>query len=87
MPAKVHTLSSHDRKRFESSGYALPKQRKPTVEELRPAQNAIARFDQARGITDEDRDNTFRRVKAAAKRLGFDIPDTHWQQLGHQAHY
>jgi hypothetical protein len=70
MPAKSHTLSSKFEARKESAR----------------ARSEFVPFDQVNALSDEDRDHAFRRIKAAAKRLGFDIPDTHWQQLGHPAH-
>ena len=44
--------------------------------------NAIARFDQVRDVTDQERDEAFRRIKRAAAKFGVDMTETRWQQLG-----
>jgi len=44
--------------------------------------NAIARFDQVRDVTDQERDEAFRRIKRAAAKFGVEMTETRWQQLG-----
>ncbi|MGA8938468.1 MAG: DUF6582 domain-containing protein [Acidobacteriaceae bacterium] len=82
MPTKSHTLSSSDRKHLNSSDYAFPNQRKEPIENASHVRNAVARFDQVKGVSDDDRKKAFRRIKAAARKMGIHIPETHWQQLG-----
>jgi hypothetical protein len=48
--------------------------------------NAIARFDQVKDVSDEDREKAFHRIKAAAKKFGVEMKETHWHQLGSHAH-
>ena len=51
------------------SVYAFPKQRKEPLTDARHVRNAIARFDQVTGVTDEDRDLAFANIKKAAGTL------------------
>ena len=46
--------------------------------------NAIARFDQVRGVSDEDRDLAFANIKKAAKHYGVELSERNWTELGRQ---
>jgi hypothetical protein len=86
MPTKSHTLSADDRKHIDSSNFAFPDQRKEPLENASHVRNAIARFDQVKDVSDEDREKAFHRIKAAAKKFGVEMKETHWHQLGSHAH-
>jgi hypothetical protein len=43
--------------------------------------NAVARFDQVEGVTDEERDAAWRRIRAAARKFGVHIEAKGWRQL------
>jgi hypothetical protein len=86
MPTKSHALSADDRKHINASNYAFPDQRKEPLENASHVRNAIARFDQVKDVSDDDRDKAFHRIKAAAKKFGVDMHETHWQQLGKHPH-
>ena len=55
MPAKSHDLSAEDRKKLDDSNYAFPDERKEPLEDASHVRNAIARFDQVKGVSDEER--------------------------------
>ena len=86
MPTKSHTLSAEDRKHIDSSNYAFPDQRKEPLENASHVRNAIARFDQVKDVSDDDREKAFHRIKAAAKKFGVAMPETDWHQLGKHPH-
>jgi hypothetical protein len=44
--------------------------------------NAIARFDQTTGVSDEDRKLAFANIKKAAKHYGIDVSESDWKELG-----
>ena len=44
--------------------------------------NAIARFDQTIGVSDEDRKLAFANIKKAAKHYGVDMGEADWKELG-----
>jgi hypothetical protein len=86
MPTKSHTLSTEDRKHIDDSNYAFPDQRKEPLENASHVRNAIARFDQVKDVSDDDREKAFHRIKAAAKKFGVEMKETHWKQLGKHPH-
>lgn len=66
------------------SVYAFPKQRKEPLTDESHVRNAIARFDQVRGILDEDRDLAFANIKKAAKHYGVELSERNWKELGRE---
>jgi hypothetical protein len=62
--------------------FAFPKQRKEPMTDASHVRNAIARFDQTVGVSDEDRKLAFANIKKAAKHYGVEISETDWHQLG-----
>ena len=52
-------LSTHDREKLPDSAYAFPKQRKEPLTDKSHVQNALSRFDQVDGVSDDDRDLAF----------------------------
>jgi hypothetical protein len=68
------------------SVFAFPKQRKEPLTDASHVRNAIARFDQVIGVSDEDRALAFANIKKAAKHFGVDMTETDWTQLGKIPH-
>ena len=66
------------------SVYAFPKQRKEPLTDESHVRNAIARFDQVRGVSDDDRDLAFANIKKAAKHYGVELSEGDWRELGRQ---
>lgn len=87
---KPHTrhgeLSTADRDQLPDSVYAFPKQRKEPITDASHVRNAMARFDQVKGVSDADRDQAFANIKAAAKHFGVEMTETHWQEFGKHPH-
>lgn len=81
-----HTLSTEDRNEMGGSEYAFPDQRKEPLNDAAHVRNAIARFDQVKGVSDEEREKAFHRIKAAAKKFGVEMEETSWKQLGSKPH-
>ena len=81
-----HALSTEDRKEMKDSTYAFPKQRKEPLNDASHVRNAIARFDQVKGVSDKDREEAFHHIKTAAKKFGVDTQETNWKQLGGKPH-
>lgn len=48
---------------------------------IRLRRNAIARFDQVQGVTTRERDNAWRRIRAAARHYGVSIEVRGWRSL------
>jgi hypothetical protein len=64
------------------SVFAFPKQRKEPLTDAQHVRNAVARFDQVIGVSDEDRALAFANIQKAAQHYGVDISETSWQELG-----
>jgi hypothetical protein len=77
-----HDLTADERKSIPDSAYAFPRVRKEPLNDASHVRNAIARFDQVRDVTDEERDEAFRRIRRAADRYDVELSATRWQELG-----
>lgn len=89
---KPHTkhgdLSTKEKNDLPESVFAFPKQRKEplTDADAKRVQNALARFDQVKGVSDEDRDLAFANIKKAAEHYGVEMVEDDWRQLGKKPH-
>ncbi len=87
---KPHTehgdLSSKERRELPDSAYAFPQQRKEPLTDASHVQNALARFDQVEGVSDEDRDLAFANIKKAAEHYGVDVAEKNRHDLGKKPH-
>ena len=75
-------LDADDRNDLERGQFAFPKQRKEPLEDAEHVRNAIARFDQVQGVSDEERDEAWKRIQAAAKKFDVDVSEKSWHELG-----
>ncbi len=64
------------------SVFAFPHQRKEPMTDASHVRDAIARFDQTVGVSDEDRELAFANIKRAAEHYGVDMTETKWSELG-----
>ncbi|MBE7217116.1 MAG: hypothetical protein INR64_01445 [Caulobacteraceae bacterium] len=75
-------LDAADRNELSNADYAFPTARKEPLEDASHVRNAVARFDQVKGVSDAERDEAWRRIKAAARKFDVDVPETSWRELG-----
>jgi hypothetical protein len=75
-------LNASKRNKLDDSKFAFPKERKEPIENASHVRNAIARFDQVEGVSDEERDTAWKRIKAAAKKYDVEISEKSWRELG-----
>jgi len=71
-----------ERSDLPDSVFAFPKQRKEPMTDASHVRNAIARFDQTTGVSDEDRKLAFANIKKAAKHYDVDMSEDDWHELG-----
>lgn len=87
---KPHTehgeLSTSDQNDLPASVFAFPKERKEPLTDANHVRNALARFDQVKGVSDDERDLAFANIKAAAKHYGLNVEEKNWHQLGKHPH-
>ena len=79
-------LSTDERDDLDESSFAFAKQRKEPLENASHVRNAIARFDQVQGVSDEERDEAWKRIQAAAKKFDVDVSEKSWHELGKRPH-
>lgn len=79
-------LSTRTRKNLSNRKYAFPKERKEPLTDKRHIKNALARFDQVKGVSDSERRKAFERIKKAAAQQGLDIEERSWRDLGKRPH-
>jgi hypothetical protein len=75
-------LNASKRNKLDDSKFAFPKERKEPIENASHVRNAIARFDQVEGVSDEERDAAWKRIKAAAKKYDVEVSEKSWRELG-----
>ena len=75
-------LSEKQRDKLDEDQFAFPKERKEPLNNASHVRNAIARFDQAKGVSDSERDDAWSRIKKAAKKHGVEVNEKSWRELG-----
>ena len=75
-------LSTEDRGNISKGSFAFPKQRKEPLENAAHVRNAVARFNQVKDVSDDERDDAWKRIKAAAKKYGVEISEKSWREIG-----
>lgn len=75
-------LTAAERDKLGKSAFAFPKERKEPLENAAHVRNAIARFNQVEGVSDDERDAAWKRIKAAAKRFGVEVGEKSWREIG-----
>ena len=64
------------------SVFAFSNQRKEPLTDANHVRDALARFDQVEGVSDEERDLAFVNIKKAAEYYGINVHETDWRELG-----
>jgi hypothetical protein len=75
-------LDQDDRDDIASRQFAFARQRKEPLEDAAHVRNAIARFHQVEGVTDHERDEAWRRIRAAAKKFDVEVNESDWREIG-----
>jgi hypothetical protein len=79
--AAMPRLDQEDRDRTGGPDYAFPKERKEPLENAAHVRNAVARFNQVKGVSDAERDEAWDRIQAAAKKFGVRLEERSWHDL------
>ena len=66
-------LTTSVRDRISATKFAFPKQRKEPLENASHVRNAVARFNQVKGVTEAERRAAWKRIQSAAKRYGVEV--------------
>ena len=81
IPRETEGLSTAEKDRLAESEFAFPRERKEPLTDARHVRNAIARFDQVEGVSDQERDEAWQRILAAARKYGVDVSESSWRDL------
>ncbi len=84
--AEHGTLDSAQTKELPDHVFAFPGARKEPLHDPSHVRNAIARFDQVKGVSDDDRELAFANIKKAAEHFDVEMTETSWKQLGKHPH-
>jgi hypothetical protein len=74
-------LNEKQRDRLDDDQYAFPKERKEPLNDADHVRNAVARFNQVKGVSDSERDEAWKRIKKAAKKHDVDLSEKSWREL------
>ncbi len=75
-------LDQNQRDHIDSRHYAFARQRKEPLEDASHVRNAVARFDQVKDVSDDERDEAWKRIKAAARKYDVKVEERSWRELG-----
>ncbi len=75
-------LNSKGRDELDQESFAFPNQRKEPLENAVHLRNAVARFNQVKGVSDTERDAAWKRIKAAAKKFDVELSEKSWHEIG-----
>ena len=74
-------LNERQRDHIDSDKFAFPKERKEPIHDAAHVRNAIARFNQVRDVSDDERDAAWGRIKRAGKTHGVEMEEDSWREL------
>jgi hypothetical protein len=74
-------LNEKQRDSLDEDQFAFPKERKEPLNNASHVRNAIARFNQVEGVSDDERDAAWKRIKKAAKKYDVEVTEDSWHEL------
>ena len=74
-------LSEKQRDDLDEDQFAFPKERKEPLNNASHVRNAIARFNQVKGVSDDERNAAWGRIKKAAKKYDVEVSEKSWHEL------
>lgn len=75
-------LDTEHRDALEKGAFAFSETRKEPLQNASHVRNAIARFNQVKGVSDDERDAAWKRIKAAAKKYDVTVAEKSWREIG-----
>ena len=75
-------LSADERDDLDKGDFAFPRERKEPLENASHVRNAIARFNQVKDVSDDERDAAWKRIKAAAAKYDVEVSEKSWREIG-----
>ena len=75
-------MDEAQRDSLPDSAFAFPDQRKEPIIDAAHVRNAVARFRQVQGVTDDERDRAWDRITRAATAHGVELHEDDWREIG-----
>jgi hypothetical protein len=75
-------LDQEARDDISGKQFAFPEQRKEPLEDASHVRNAIARFNQVKDVSDHERDEAWKRIRAAARKFDVEVKESDWREIG-----
>ena len=75
-------LNEAQRDRLDEGDFAFPKERKEPLNNAAHVRNAVARFNQVKGVSDDERDAAWKRIEKAAKKFDVELSEKSWREVG-----
>jgi len=75
-------LNEAQRDRLNEGDFAFPKERKEPLNNASHVRNAVARFNQVKGVSDDERDAAWKRIEKAAKKFDVELSEKSWREIG-----
>jgi hypothetical protein len=75
-------LNEDQRERLDDDQYAFPKERKEPLSDASHVRNAVARFNQVKGVSDSERDEAWKRIQKAARKYDVELNEKSWREIG-----
>lgn len=85
---KPHNFGTHGRlsitekNALPTTAFAFPHARKEPMTDATHVRDAMARFNQVKGVTDVERDLAFANIKKAANHFDIHMKETDWHEFG-----
>jgi len=70
-------LTYRARKALDAEQFAVPEKRKLPIHDASHVRNALARFNQTKGLSPEEKESAMRRIRAAANKFGIEVSEKH----------
>ena len=77
----MSVITEAKRDQISDKDFAFPRERKEPIHDAAHVRNAIARFNQVEGVSDRERDEAWKRIKAAAKKQNVELNEKDWREL------
>ena len=74
-------LDTEDRKKISDAEYAFPNERKEPLENATHVRNAVARFNQVKGVSEAEKDAAWKRIEKAAKKFHVELGERSRKEL------
>ena len=80
-------LTTKTRDALGDRQFAFEAQRKEPLENASHVRNAVARFNQVDGVSDDERDAAWLRIRAAARKFDVQVHALDWREMRQSSHH